>query len=153
MNSKKLLVVFYCAWIAVQAVLPAATIPAGTTVRVTMTDALSSHASPGRTFKTKLTSDLNANGKTVVPAGTVIFGVVETSRNAPGRTSTKPLMVNLTNIVINGQRVAIKTTGAVAPESFSARAGGQRVTGVSAGKSVVQAGSKLEFRLAEPLNL
>jgi hypothetical protein len=144
----------FCFWILGQPVALAATIPTGTTIVVTMVGPLSSHERPGRTFETKLATDLKAGGKTVAPAGTIIFGVVEKSRNAMGvRTTTEPLTLNLKSIAINGQRIPIKTTGGVAPETVSGFTGLQKRTGVSAGKSVLHGGTKLQFRLAEPLNL
>jgi hypothetical protein len=144
----------FCFWILGQAVALAATIPAGTTIVVTMVGPLSSHERPGRTFETKLATDLKTGGKTVAPAGTIIFGVVQTSRNRMGVGSTsEPLTLNLKSIAINGQRIPIKTTGGVAPETFGAFNSLQKRTGVSAGKSVLQRGTKLEFRLAQPLNL
>ena len=143
----------FLVWMASHARSLAATVPAGTTVVVTTIAPLSSHESRGRTFKTKLAADLKAGGKTVVPAGTTIYGVVETSRNQLSRTSTKPLTVNLKSVAINGQRVPIKTTGGVSPETLGAYTNVQKRTGVSAGKSIVPRGTKLEFRLAEPLNL
>jgi hypothetical protein len=114
---------------------------------------LSSHEKPGRTFETKLATDLKAGSKTVVPAGTIIYGVVEKSRNPIVRTATAPLTVNLKSIAINGQRIPIKTTGGVAPETSGAFSAQQRITGTSAGKGVLERGTKLEFRLAQPLNL
>jgi hypothetical protein len=144
----------FCFWILGQAVALAATIPAGTSIVVTMVGPLSSHERPGRTFETKLATDLKAGGKTVVPAGTIIYGVVEKSRNPMGRTTTtNPLTVNLKSIAINGQRIPIKTTGGVAPETTGMFTGLQKRTGVSAGKSILDRGTKLQFRLAEPINL
>jgi hypothetical protein len=143
----------FCFWILGQAVSPAATIPAGTTIAVTMVGPLSSHERPGRTFETRLANDLKAGGKTVAPAGTIIYGVVETSRNQLSRTTTKPLTVNLKSIAINGQRVPIKTTGGVSPETLSGFTARHKTSGVTAGKGILQRGTKLEFRLAEPLQL
>jgi hypothetical protein len=144
----------FCFWILGQAVAPAATIPAGTTIVVTMVGPLSTHERPGRTFETKLATDLKAGGKTVVPAGTIIYGVVEKSRNPMGRTTTtNPLIVNLKSIAINGQRIPITTTGGVAPETTGAFTALQKRTGISAGKGILDRGTKLQFRLAEPINL
>jgi hypothetical protein len=153
MNGKKCLVIFLCLWTAAQGMSIAATIPAGTTVVVTTVDALSSHESPGRTFKTKLATDLRAGGKTVLPAGTVIFGVVEASRNAMVKTTSNRLTVNLRSVSINGRQVPVKTTGPLGPDTLSAVTPRQKVTGVSAGKSVLPRGTKLEFLLAQPLKL
>jgi hypothetical protein len=144
----------FCFWILGQVAALAATIPTGTSLVVTTVVPLSSHERPGRTFETKLATDLKAGGKTVVPAGTIIFGVVEKSRNPMGiRTTSEPLTVNLKSIAINGQQIPIKTTGGVAPETLSGFMGVQKRTDASAGKSILQRGTKLQFRLAQPLNL
>jgi hypothetical protein len=144
----------FCFWILGQAVALAATIPAGSTIVVTLVGPLSTHERPGRTFETKLAADLKAGGKTVAPAGTIIFGVVEKSRNAMGvRSTSEPLTLNLKSIAINGQRVPIKTTGAVSPETLSGFTARHKTSGVTAGKSILERGTKLEFRLAEPLQL
>jgi hypothetical protein len=154
LKRSTLVLLLFCFWILGEAVALAATIPVGTTIVVTMAGPLSSHERPGRTFETKLATDLKAGGKTVAPAGTIIYGVVEKSRNPVGvRTRSEPLTLNLKSIAINGQRIPIKTTGGVAPETVSGFTGLQKRTGVSAGKGVLQGGTKLQFRLAEPLNL
>lgn len=140
-------------WIALQAATFAATVPAGTAIVVTTVDNLSTHESPGRSFRTKLASDLKSGGKTVLPAGTVILGVVEKSRNPMVKTTTNPLMVNLKSVSVNGRKVPIKTTGAVAPETVSANNAVERRMGFTAGKGILKSGMPLEFRLAEPLNL
>jgi len=143
----------FCFLILGQAVALAATIPAGTTIVVTTVDALSSHESRGRTFKTKLATDLKAGGKTVLPAGTIVYGVVETSRNPMVKTATNPLTLNLKSVETNGRRIPIKTTGGVSPETLSAVTAQQKRHDVSIGKGIVGRGTKLEFRLAQPLNL
>ena len=149
-----LVLLLFCFWILGQVAALAATIPAGTSLVVTTVGPLSSHERPGRTFETKLATDLKAGGKTVVPAGTIIYGVVEKSRNPMGVvTASDPLTVNLKSIAINGQRIPIKTTGGVAPETFGAFTARRKSAGVSAGKSILQRGTKLGFRLAQPLNL
>jgi hypothetical protein len=153
LKSTAFLIAIFLVWIAPHAMSVAATVPAGTTVVVTMVDPLSSHESRGRTFKTKLATDLKPGGKTVVPAGTIIYGVVETSRNPMVKTTTNPLTVNLKSIAINGQRIPIKTTGAGSPETVSAFTAQQKRRGVSVGKGIAERGTRLEFRLAEPLNL
>src|SRR5437899_2174451 len=105
--SKKLLIVLSLLTLFGGArYLSAGTVATGTTVVVTMSDALSTHERPGRTFRTKLTHDLTAGGKVVVPAGTVFIGVVETSRNSMIKTTTQPLSINLKSAQINGRSVA-----------------------------------------------
>jgi hypothetical protein len=133
--------------------LNGATIPAGTVMIVSMADALSSHERPGRTFKATLANNVTGGGKVVLPAGTTCIGVVATSRNAMVKTTTSPLTIDLKSVSINGRNVPVKTTGAVAPDSASAAHGVKVRTGVTAGGSVVQHGTKLQFRLAQPLTI
>jgi hypothetical protein len=78
---------------------------------------------------------------------------VESSRNSMVKTATSPLTVNLKSVSINGRQVPVKTTGAVSPETVSSLNGVEKRRDISAGKGVLERGTKLEFRLAEPLNL
>src|SRR5438067_7456022 len=140
----------FLVWMAPHTRCLAATVPAGTTVTVTTVDALSTHENRGRTFKTKLATDLKTGGRTAVPAGTIILGVVESSRNSMVKATTSPLSVNLKSVSINGRQVAIKTTGAVSPGTVSSLNGVEKRRDISAGKGLLERGTRLEFRLAEP---
>src|SRR4051812_34111703 len=154
LKMSTLIATIFVVWMVPHARSVAATVPAGTAIVVTMAGPLSSHESRGRTFKTELAADLKAGGKTVVPAGTTIFGVVEKSRKQLGAaTTTSPLTVNLQSVVINGKQVPIKTTGGVSPETVGSHTNLQRRTGTTVGRSVLSRGTKLAFHLAEPLNL
>jgi hypothetical protein len=138
-----------CAWIACSF---AATIPAGATLVVRTVDTVSSHDRVGRTFTTQLDQDVAVNGKAVLRAGTKVFGRIEASRANP-RQST-PLTLNLTGVSVNGRTVPIKTVGGFEPENTSKpRTTRGARTGVSVGSFTVPPGTKMEFRLAQPLNL
>jgi len=136
-----------CVWIATSF---AATIPAGTTLVVRTVDNISSHDRVGKTFTAKLDQDVAVNGKAVLPAGTKVFGRVETSRG--NRRSSNPLTVNLTSISIGGRTIPIKTDGAFQLEAKPNTARQLR-TGVSVGPFRVAPGTKMQFRLAQPLNV
>jgi hypothetical protein len=128
----------------------AATVPAGTTLVVRTMDAISSHDRVGRTFATQLDQNVAVNGKVLLPAGTKVFGRIETSRGNPHRSN--PLTVNLTSISSGGRTVPIKTDGAFQPEAKSKTARQSRA-GVSVGSFTLPPGTKMDFRLAQPLNL
>ena len=138
-----------CAWIATSF---AATIPAGATLVVRTVDNISSHDKVGKTFTAQLDQDVAVNGKAVLRAGTKAFGRIEASR-ANTRQSA-PLTLNLTDVSVNGHKVPIKTVGGFEPENTSKpRTTRGARAGVSVGSFTVPPGTKMEFRLAQPLNL
>jgi hypothetical protein len=130
--------------------LAAATVPAGTTLIVRTVDSIASRDRVGRTFATKLDQDVAVQGKTLLPAGTKVLAKVETSQADSRRPD--PLSVNLTSVSIGGQTVPIKTDGAFQLQAKPKTARQMR-TGVSVGSFTVPSGTKMQFRLAEPLNL
>src|SRR5260370_28580727 len=112
---------------------------------------ISSHERVGRTFTAQLDQDIVVKGKVLLPAGTKVLGTVEASR-ANSHTSTSPLTLNLTGVSSNGRTVPIKTVSAVQPQD-KAKTARQSRAGVSLGTSTFPSGTKMEFRLAEPLNM
>jgi hypothetical protein len=150
MNKKTLLLIALssCAWIAT---FSAATIPAGTTLVVRTLDSISSHAKVGETFTAQLDQNIVVTGAVLLPAGTKVLGTVEASR-ANSRTRTSPLTLNLTGVSNNGRTISIKTDGAFQPQASSKTARQSRAS-ISVGESTVPSGTKLEFRLAQSLNL
>jgi hypothetical protein len=127
---------------------PAATVPAGTVLIVKTLNAISSTDAPGTRFTAQLANSVAVNGKVILPAGTKLPGKVETSRRMVS--STQRLTVNLTEVVVGGRAVAIKTTGA---RELSNDFQTKRGIGVSRGAYTVPAGKRIEFQLAQPLNL
>jgi hypothetical protein len=130
-----------CAWVAASL---AATIPAGTTLVVQTIDPISSRAIVGKIFNARLDQNITVNGKVVLRAGTKVLVKVEASRANPRK--SKPLSVSLTGLSIDGRTVPIKTVSGVREERGA-------FYGVSAGTTLVQPGTKMQFRLAGPLNL
>jgi hypothetical protein len=126
----------------------AVTIPAGTTLVVRTLHNISSIDAPGRTISMQLDRDVVVNGKVALPAGTKISGRVETSKRT--RSSSQELTVNITNAQVHGRTVAIKTTGAVNPGNPFARTT-RRGVQVSTYSYQVPSGTKLQFRLAQPV--
>jgi hypothetical protein len=126
------------------------TVPAGTTIVVRTLQNISSQDRAGRTFKAKLDQNLIVNGKVALPAGTQFSGKVETSPTDPRK--SRPLTVNLTAVLLGDRTTPVKTAGAFTIEQkgwTTARRG----IAVSAGGFIAPAGTKLQFRLAQPLNL
>jgi len=144
-----LLSISICLWITA-AFLSAATVPAGTTLVVRTGATISARDRVGRTFVTQLDQNVAVQGKTLLSAGTKALGKVETSQADSRRPD--PLSVNLTSISIGGQTVPIKTDGAFQLEA-KPRTARQMRHGVSVGSFTVPSGTKMQFRLAQPLNL
>ena len=127
----------------------AATIPAGTTLVVRTLQAISAIDQPGTPFTAELENNVTANGKVVLPAGTKLSGKVQTAKRTT--TSTQQLTVNLTSVQFGGRAVPIKTTGAYHLDSTTYQS--RRGTSVSRAAYTVPSGRKMQFRLAESLNL
>ena len=147
--SKTFLSISMCVWLTAP-FLSAATVPAGTTLVVRTGATISSRDRVGRTFVTQLDQNVAVQGKTLLPAGTKVLARVETSQADSRRPD--PLSVNLTSISIRDQTVPIKTDGAFQLEA-KPRTARQMRTGVSVGSFTVPSGTKMQFRLAQPLNL
>jgi|SRR5215470_19518422 len=144
-------VILVCGGGLMQSSLLAATVPAGTPIIVRTAGAISSHATPGRSFSAKLDQDVVINGNVMLRAGTQFSGTIQTSRGSRSTTSSEPLSLNLTAVSANGRTVPIKTTGGVQPHA--AKTTRQSRGGFSFGESIFPAGTRLEFRLAQPLHL
>ena len=139
------------ACLAVQASF-AVTIPAGTTLVVRTLHNISSVDAPGKAVAMQLAQDVIVNGKVALPRGTKISGHVETSKRTHLPTRSQKLTVNITDAQFHGRTVAIKTTGAANLENPLARTT-QRGVQVSTFSYVVPAGTRIQFRLAQPLGI
>jgi hypothetical protein len=142
-----LIAIVSCAWITSSF---AATIPAGTTLVVRTLDTIHSTDRVGRTFTAELDQDVAVNGKAVLRAGTKVFGRIEASQANPRQSG--PLTLNLTGVSVNGRTVPIKTVSGFQLEN-KAKTGRAKLRGISVGPYVAPHGTKMEFRLAEPLNV
>jgi hypothetical protein len=151
MNKKLLVLILPFLWVVTQSYLCGATIPAGTSVTVRTGAAISSHEKAGRTFTAKLDQNVVVGGNVLLQAGTQFLGVVEASR-AQSRTSSSPLTLNLTGVSIGGRTVPIKTTGGFQPQTRTKTTRQSRAN-VSVGESTFPSGMRMEFRLAQPLNI
>lgn len=87
------------------------TLPYGTMLLVRMMDSVSSRNAPGANFTTKLEYNLVANGVVVVPAGTVMYGKVQSSTQARRAFGRSTLDIRLVQMVVGGNPVPIATSG------------------------------------------
>jgi hypothetical protein len=129
--------------------LNAATIPAGTTLTVSMVGHISSQAVVGRSFEAKIAQDVSVKGTVVLKAGTKAFGKITSSRANPRKSG--PLSVELALIEVNGRRIPVKTSS-IEPHGPPQTAR-QAQYGHTAGTTVVNPGTRLQFQLLQAANL
>ena len=137
------------AYLTMQAAL-AVTIPAGTTLVVRTLQGISSGDMAGTGIRMQLANDIVVKGTVALSAGTKISGRVESSKR--GLTRDQKLTVNITDAQVHGGNVTIKTTGPVELQNPYARTTQRGVT-VSKYSYQVPAGTKVQFRLAQPLQI
>ena len=142
-----LTVIASCSWIAASF---GATIPSGTTLAVRTLDTIHSNDRVGRTFTAQLDQDVAVNGKLVFRAGTKFDGKIESSQANPFRSG--PLVLNLTDVSVNGRTVPIKTVGGFQVQNLAMHAGA-RARGITVGPFIAPHGLRMEFRLAQPVKL
>ncbi|MCX6924012.1 MAG: hypothetical protein NT154_12505 [Verrucomicrobia bacterium] len=87
------------------------TLSSGTMLLVRMMDSVSSHNSAGANFTTRLEYNLVADGVVVVPAGTVIYGRVQSSTQARRAFGKSTLDLRLAQMVVGGSPIPIATSG------------------------------------------
>ena len=87
------------------------TLAYGTTLLVRMMDSVSSKNAAGANFTTKLEYNLVANGIVVIPAGTVIYGKVQSSKQARRAFGRSTLDIRLAQMVLGGSPVPVSTSG------------------------------------------
>jgi hypothetical protein len=127
--------------------LNAATIPAGTTVTVSTVSLISSQTVAGRSFEAKLAKNVSVKGSVVLKAGTKAFGKITSSRANPRKSG--PLVVELSSIEVSGRKVPVKTND-IQPAGPPQTAR-QAQYGHTAGTTVVNPGTTLEFQLLQPV--
>jgi hypothetical protein len=129
--------------------LNAANIPAGTTVTVSTVSLISSQTVAGRSFEAKVAKNVSVKGSVVLKAGTKTFGKITSSRANPRKSG--PLVVELASIEVNGRKVPVKTND-VQPAGPPQTAR-QAQYGHTAGTTVVNPGTTLQFQLLQPVTL
>jgi hypothetical protein len=137
-----------CACIAASSV-NAATIPAGTTLTVSTVSLITSQSVVGRSFEAKLAQNVSAKGNVLLKAGTRVFGKIASSRANPRK--SEPLGVELASIEANGRRIPVKTNS-MEPHGPPQTAR-QAHYGHTAGTTVVNPGTRLQFQLLQSVTL
>ena len=137
-----------CACVAASSV-NAATIPAGTTLTVSTVSLVTSQSVVGRSFEAKLAQDVSAKGNVLLKAGTRVFGKIASSRANPRK--SEPLSVKLALLEVNGRRIPVKTNS-MEPHGPPQTAR-QAHYGHTAGTTVVNPGTRLQFQLLQPVTL
>lgn len=137
------------AWIAAAQSSFSATIPAGTTLTVQTVSLISSQTVAGRSFEAKIAQDVSIKGNVLLKAGTIAFGKITSSRANPRKSG--PLAVELASIDVNGRRIPVKTSSfQPAGPPQTAR---QAQYGHTAGTTVVNPGSRMQFQLLQAVTL
>ena len=137
-----------CACVAASSV-NAATIPAGTTLTVSTISLVTSQSVVGRSFEAKLAQNVSAKGNVLLKAGTRVFGKIASSRANPRK--SEPLSVELASLEVNGRRIPVKTNS-MEPHGPPQTAR-QAHYGHTAGTTVVNPGTRLQFQLLQPVTL
>ena len=150
MNQTKIIAVMsvVCASIAGSSV-NAATIPAGTTLTVSTVSLVTSQSVVGRSFEAKLAQDVSVKGNVLLKAGTKVLGKIASSRANPRKSG--PLSLELASIEVNGRRVPVKTNS-MEPHGPPQTAR-QAQYGHTAGTTVVNPSTRLQFQLLQPVTL
>jgi hypothetical protein len=87
------------------------TVPAGTRILVRMVDSVdSSKQKAGYRFKAALEANLQAFEVTVAPKGTTVYGVLAQASSSGKFKGSSQLILELTDIVINGTAYPLMTT-------------------------------------------
>jgi hypothetical protein len=145
MKNKTTVFLTICLWISIQSVY-AATIPAGTTLFVQTNEIIASTDPVGKKFAAQLYQDVVANGKLLLRAGTGVVGRVKKSRGL----GSKPLILDLTQLTTGQRMVPITTEGFRADNTrFTTRRG----ISVGGGSFQLRVGTRMQFRLAKPIDL
>jgi hypothetical protein len=129
--------------------LNATTIPAGTTLTVSTVSLISSQTVAGRSFEAKLAQSVSVRGNVVLKAGTTVFGKITSSRANPRKSA--PLIIELASVEVNGRKIPIKTDD-IQPGGPPQTARQARY-GHTAGTTVVNPGTRLQFQLLQSVTL
>jgi hypothetical protein len=107
-------------------------LPAGATVTVKVAETINTKtAKPGGVFTATTATPIHVGGKTVIPAGSPVEGVVVESKS-PGKFKGEgTLSVKLTSITVNGVPYKINT----APDTLTQKGKGKRTAVVTGGSA------------------
>jgi len=147
-NKFIVFIAIVCASFAVPC-LNSATIPAGTTLTISTVSLITSQDAVRSSFEAKIAQDVSVKGSVVLKAGTKAFGKVSSSRRNPRK--SEALSVELASIDVNGRRIPVKTTS-LEPHGPPQTARQARY-GHTAGTTVVNPGTRMQFQLLQPVTL
>jgi hypothetical protein len=144
---------------------------------VRMMDSVSSKNRAGSNFTTKLEYNLVVDGVVVVPAGTVIYGKVQSSTQARRAVGRSTLDIRLAQMVVGGSPVPIASSGfqeagqasiakaakgaafgaavgAIAGDAGKGAAIGATASLLKKGQTItIPPGTLLEFTLTQPITV
>lgn len=110
--TKQLLILPLLAGAAYGAVpaAPAGTVPAGTVIHVRLNESIGTQRNrPGDRFEATLASPVVEAGRTVIPAGTQVYGIVREASPSGRFKGRAVLMLALESIDVHGQRLRVQT--------------------------------------------
>jgi hypothetical protein len=126
------------------------TIPQGTAVRATVSQALASNKNhSGDSFAAILSSPIKVDGKTVVPKGAHVAGRVVTAKKA----GPAELTVALTSVEVNGKSYKLATDPIDRTGKAPAKDAGATESAKAEKDITVAAQSHLKFKLAKPAKI
>jgi hypothetical protein len=126
------------------------TIPQGTAVRATVSQALANNKNhSGDSFAAILSSPIKVDGKTVVPKGAHVAGRVVTAK----KTGPAELTVALTSVEVNGKSYKLATEPINRAGKTPAKDGGDAESAKPEKDITVAAQSHLKFKLAKPAKI
>ena len=122
------------------------TVPKGTTVRATVSDALASNKNhSGDSFAAILSSSIKVDGKTVIPKGAHVSGRVVTAK----KSGPAELTVALTSVQVNGKSYKLATDPINRTGKAPAKDAGDTESAKAEKDISVPAQSHLKFKLAK----
>ncbi len=125
------------------------TVPQGTMVRATVSDALASNKNhSGDSFAAILSSSIKVDGKTVIPKGAHVSGRVVTAKKA----GAAELTVALTSVQVNGKSYKLATEP-IDRLGKPAKDSGDAESAKTEKDVTINAQSHLKFKLAKPAKI
>jgi hypothetical protein len=125
------------------------TVPEGTTVRATVSDALASNKNhSGDSFAAILSSSIKVDGKTVIPKGAHVAGRVVTAK----KSGPAELTVTLTSVQVNGKSYKLATEP-IDRTGKAPKDAGDTESAKPEKDITINAQSHLKFKLAKPAKI
>jgi hypothetical protein len=125
------------------------TVPQGTTVHATVSDALASNKNhSGDSFAAILSSSIKVDGKTVIPKGAHVAGRVVTAKKA----GPAELTVVLTSVQVNGKSYKLATEP-IDRTGKASKDAGDAESAKPEKDITINAQSNLKFKLAKPAKI